>query len=594
VVDERDEVASAAQTAEIVGTVAYGASESYPSRLPVDFGPLGHYLTYSNLNVRLAGVHRRGRIPVDELVADVPTLQEKIVLEEDESTLRRNLDFFIEEFRGRNSIRFVSGQNAGPDVFEGERPPRRLWAEYTYLDNSPTIEANFGEAVELTRDQLAELPENVDYLSAVTGLLYAFTNGPTVRNLRIGTQILLGLPYAEEDGTIEELRKDLLSDNGRILIRDTDNPEIVRSYTYPKVLELETNPATGERYKEGDAVVRFSPLVEGASVIDYVKDPDWWVGIVNQGVFFEVQKFHTFLVRVDSRAFNLSSLLFVRNFILKIKPTYTYPKFVVQLLVSDEDGDEISVNDTVEFGGTLTLEDGLCRGRAGASLTFDQPRPAGGGIRNRFDNDDDPNTSAVYPTADPVYWGYDKEYSCPSDVVSVVDSLTVVGPYTPEYDAVFVFDEGVNETFNADQSSGGSPIDTVGFALTLDDPVADEDGTISYIRFIGLGSPAVENESFELLVTNTTTAQFQVIPFDCLDNQELLEALSITVTAGDVMEVRIRVPSGSTVFNWTRVICRMGVEFAWSFDMGVIDPNYGAGPDPLASGTYTTVRQISP
>ncbi len=280
VLDAAGVLADTAQISLIADTTAYGASPLFPSRLPVDFGPLGIYLVNSSLSVRLARVVRRGHIPVDPLVVDVPVLQEKVQVEDDQATLRRNLDFFIEEFRGRNSIRFVSGQGGCPDVFEGERPPVRLWAEYTYIDNRPAIESNFGLLVGLRWEDVAS---NIDYLSAVAGLMYAYTNGPTVKNLRIGTQILLGLPFAEEDGTIEELREDLLSDNGRILIRDTDNPEIVRSYTYPKVLDLETNPATGAPYQVGDTVTRFEPLVTGAEVIDYVKEPTWFQGIVNQG-----------------------------------------------------------------------------------------------------------------------------------------------------------------------------------------------------------------------------------------------------------------------------------------------------------------------
>jgi carboxyl-terminal processing protease len=37
-------------------------------------------------------------------------------------------------------------------------------------------------------------------------LFFAYTNGPTIRNIRLGLQILLGLPFTEERGIIKELQ----------------------------------------------------------------------------------------------------------------------------------------------------------------------------------------------------------------------------------------------------------------------------------------------------------------------------------------------------------------------------------------------------
>ncbi len=370
---------------EIVTTTILGVNDELPSRAAFDSFSIGDELVDDTLRVLLARVVRRTYVPRDEFVCDVPTLRRLIVIEDDEETLRRNVDFFLEEVRGGFGIRFVSGQSGDPgDVWEGGRPPNRLWAEYTYLDNRPLIEANFGLAVELTVDQLEELPENIDYLSAVRGLWYAFFNGPTIRNLRIGTQILLGLPFAETRGTIQEIRTDFSPSEGRMLIQDVDNEEIVRSYNFPRELPIEVNPATGVQYVVGDTVEEFAPLVEGAEVIDYITDPRWFEGILNQGIFFEIEKFHKFVVRIDSAAFNLSSLLFVRNFILKIKPTYTFPLFLVLLEIGDT---EVSTVDQIDYTGTLKLFDLPCEGSLGIATMYDQGRPGGGGWRNQYDGD---------------------------------------------------------------------------------------------------------------------------------------------------------------------------------------------------------------
>ena len=586
--------ASTNEMALLVTTVAYGASPLFPSRLPVDFGPLGQYIIDDTVTVRLARVVRRGYVPVDSLVQDVPVLQEHVVVGDDEATLRRNLDFFLEEFRGRNALRFVSGQS-GPDVFEGARPPHRLWAEYTYLDNGPVIEANFGELVEFTQEDAESLSTNLDYLSAVSGLMYAYTNGPTVRNLRIGTQILLGLPYAEEDGTIEEIRNDLLSDQGRILIRDTEHPEVVRAYTYPKVLSLEVNPNTGAEYAVGDTVARFDPLVEGAEVLDYVKDPTWFQGIVNQGVFLEVQKFHTFAVRVDVRAFNLSALLLVQRFILKIKPTYTLPKFIVQLRASGDDGDEISVNDTVTASGTLTLEDGICSGRGGASITFDQPWPGGGqpwagdpaghnaSWRNRFDNNDD-DILAVYPTAEQVNWAYDKEHLCPSDDVTALYCETFGAPTLPQFDSVFAFDTGTSESFEGqDLGPFAVPAGATGLTLTLTDSLVSVDGTLTQLRLalMGVAAPGTET-ALEAVVNVNGAPDESVVAFDASGtNVELILSLSHAVTAGDTVEVRVRAASQAAFApGWDRILVRLSNSIPWQYDV------------LLPAGTYCGLRTL--
>jgi hypothetical protein len=599
VLDSRDDVSDVEQVQLLVSTTAYGASPTFPRRLPVDFGPLGVYLMDSNVTVRLARVLRRGRLPVDDLIVDIPVLQENVVITDDEASLRRNLDFFIEPFRGYNSVRFVSGQGGGPDVFEGARPPFRLWAEYTYVNNNPTIEANFGELAGFSLVQVAQLPTSVDYLAAVSGLMYAYTNGPTLRNLRIGTQILIGLPYAEEDGTIEELRRDLLSTEGRILVRDKSSTEIVRSYTYPKVLELEVNPDTGERYKVGDSVTRFSPLVEGAGVVDYIKDPTWFQGILNQGVFLEVQKFHTFAVRVDGRAFSLASLGFVRDFILKIKPTYTLPKFIVTLAASNLDGDEISVNDTVSMRGALTLDDGVCRELLGASYVFDQAWPGGGQAwagdtgnnhnsswRNKFDQDSDPNTVPVYPLPEnPVLWGYDKgALLCPADDVAAYLCDNFPAPFTPQYDSVFSFDSGVFESF---EGTTAGPVNVlagaVGTVLTLTDNTVDNIGALHRLNVSLLGANLGATNAYEMVVSVNAVPQ-AVLPFVASGvNQELLfSGLAIPVTAADVVQVSIRTQSlAASGSSWVRVLVVLSSEVTWTFD------------DTLSAGTYCGIKELT-
>jgi hypothetical protein len=200
-----------------------------------------------------------------------------------------------------------------------------MWAETSYIDNRPAIEANFGIPAQFTLADLAQLPANIDYLSAVQGLWYAYWNGPTVEDIRIGAQILLGLPFAEQAGTILSIRDDFSVTTGQILVQDSANAAIVREYTYPPSLDLETNPATGEPYAVGDTVTQFAPFVQGVEIYDWVNNPSWFQGYVSQGAFIELRKYETFLVRVASPAFDYQAVLFAQSFIERIKPTYTQP-----------------------------------------------------------------------------------------------------------------------------------------------------------------------------------------------------------------------------------------------------------------------------
>lgn len=572
--DTSIDIAPASARRDIIETTVLGVNDALPSRAAVDFWPLGGELADDSLRVMLARVLRRTYVPCNEYVSDVPTLQEKIVIEDDEGTLRRNVDYFLEEVRDGYGIRFQSGQSGDAgDVWEGERPPNRLWAEYTYLDNRPLIEANFGLAVDLTVDQLDDLPADVDYLSAVRGLWYAFYNGPTIRNLRIGSQILLGLPFAETAGTITEIRSDFSPSEGRILIQDAENEQIIRSYNFPASLELEVNPATGERYVVGDTVEEFAPLVEGTEVIDYITDPTWFQGILNQGIFYEVEKFHKFVVRIDVAAFNLSALLFVRNFILKIKPTYTFPIFLVLQEVGDT---EVSVTDDVELTGTLRIFDLPCNGSLGMATMYDQPRPGGGGWRNQFDADNDPDNplpiwTGLPSAAESVGWAWDKQYSCPEDVTVLQKSILLSVPTLVTFDTVLAFDTHIKEKHEWQSNVAGfPPVPPAGFNITLTKGgTASFDGTLIQLRFFATGTPGSSADWQVVIQTNSggPWANVAVETFTSVVNTEIVSTLSVSISAGDQLRAIVRPASGTQSHNWRLIKCQVIQENAalWHF-----------------------------
>ena len=206
-------------------------------------------------------------------------------------------------------------------------PPDTLWAEITHLDNRQAIENNFGRLVGFTLDDLNARTDDLDYLSAVQGLWYYVLNGRTLYNTRLSAQIILGLPFAINSGEIVDVQVPFDTTRNRILIREDSG--VVRSYTFPKELDVETNPETGETYKLGDRIERFAPLCTGVEVTDYVKDPTWIEPYVGAGILNEVQKVHTYGVIVSADVFNLDNLVFLSGYLKKYRPIHTDVLFVV-------------------------------------------------------------------------------------------------------------------------------------------------------------------------------------------------------------------------------------------------------------------------
>lgn len=435
------------QTALYYQCPVIAATESQTNTVLVDvFGIADFFQLPSRFTPYFWGVYRRTYMPIEPVITDIPNLQRVINSPSESEVLHRNLDFFLDTFRGAPCIRF------DPTIWVSDTPPvPRLWAEYTYLDNRPTIEANFGIPVDFTIADLQQLPSTVDYLSAVQGLWYAYINGPTVFDLRVGTQILLGLPFAEVTGIITLIRTDYSPNTGQILIQDADNSAIVRQYTFPVTLPLEINPATGKTYAVGDTVQQFAPLVTGAEILDWVKSPNWFQHYLSQGVFYEIQKYFKFLVKIQSAIFNLQALLFVKNFLINIKPTYTYPLFVVE----EDLVDEVEVSDEVDLIGHLDLEAGAIYALKQTSgmdapdpgpgrLVGGIPTPWTGSLSSNFRNALDTNTDADYPgntfptspTADPIIVsGLDKPHLSPSQLLYGFCSETYAGG-TPTPDGV--------------------------------------------------------------------------------------------------------------------------------------------------------------
>ncbi len=276
-------------------------------------------------------------------------------------TAGTGLDFTLVRRTTGNFLRFVDG------MFTPASPaPDRFWAQLSLFDNYETIEDNFGIAVGVTKEQLDEYgASQVSYRGAVRALMFAWTRGPTVRNVTVGNHVLMGLPVTEVPGRIIDLDEayDASNGRGRVLVEDLDHDgngtNLVRAYFFSSTEDgldtfqgIATNPTTGEAYTVGDDVPQMVALSKGIVVDDYLTDATWWKSSAATGAD-ELKKFHTWQVLVDAAQVDSRDMQLIVDFCSGIRPIYTKPKVVLVLYLEDE----ITIEDEVSLEGTLFLYD---------------------------------------------------------------------------------------------------------------------------------------------------------------------------------------------------------------------------------------------
>ena len=289
-------------------------------------------------------------------------------------------------------IRFVSG------LFTKTMPaPQRLWAEVTFFDNNDSVENNFGVLVGVLRSDLSSVGATISYKNAVAGLMYALTNGPTVANLQLASQILLGLPFTTSAGTVIEIdptfkiNADGSPFQGRILIAAEDakgNPiGITNIYFYPQGRQipdpvnpgkwlpadpdlsgLAINPDTGKEYVVGDHVDRFVALSKGTQVQDYLTTAGLVQEALNEGnSAFALQRYHSFQLIVNADVTTAVDTDLVAQFIKKAKPTYTKLALALSKVLEDE----ITIDDSILFHRDVDVQDNISLSMP-VSVSFDQ------------------------------------------------------------------------------------------------------------------------------------------------------------------------------------------------------------------------------
>lgn len=276
-----------------------------------------------------------------------------------------SLTWFIRRTTPGKFLRFI------PGLFTPKAPaPDQLWSEVTLIDNYEAIERNFGLMVALAKEDLTNRnTSSTTYREAVLALMYAWASGPKVDNVRLGAQILMGLPVADVKGVILDIDDAFASspDLGRIIVEDVDVSTgaptgLVRLYFFPPLSAssladyagLETNPATGQLYQVGDIVERFAPLSKGVIVTDYVDNPLWWRGQFLQGdEAAELRKYHTWTLKAAAGVIDDADFDMAAEFARTIDPVWTDVRPVLVLPLADT----IQIQDELLFHITEYLVD---------------------------------------------------------------------------------------------------------------------------------------------------------------------------------------------------------------------------------------------
>lgn len=437
----------------LVGASAEDSEVESKARTLLAFMPAGINLssrpfTSYRITIRAKKIILNNNVRIHSRIVSMPALQE--ALHEADVVLRENQDYII----GDGEIQFQTG------LFTLSDPsPELLWAECSMVDNTPAIENNFGRMVGILEGDLTSTLTRVSYLASVKGLWYAITSGPSVENIRLGMQVLMGLPFAEERGVILDVtdqfflertqatgRREKIGEGtsgttdsfsvtltvkdgwaivpdtvtlwnggtaaessgnrvadedgqggftavgsnqltgsidydtsalvvteqnqvwgageevyveydvapwtGRMMVKDLDEADEEtgrrRIYYYPTPVGLEDNPRTGEVFQKDDYIEQWDIVSKGIEVVDYVKDPTWWLKSFSG---LEILKFFVFKVLVDSEVFDPEMVSFSLDFLKKVKPAYTRAIAAAVMDLEDTPIDELGDEFSEKFAG---------------------------------------------------------------------------------------------------------------------------------------------------------------------------------------------------------------------------------------------------
>lgn len=209
-------------------------------------------------------------------------------------------------------------------------------------------------------------PSSEAYREFLRGIFFMYLNGPVLKALEAGANLILGVPLVKTDG---ELVSSIEEEGDRLVIY-TDKYRY--EYKLGSKLQVEI----------GDTVNAFDTLATAVTVDDFLTKHEWWEDLymkhrqapnieesggdyyMQRGslafqVFDAVLKYSTFYVEADySSTFLPQNFSEVVKTFEQVKPTFTNYYFVINMMFEDI----LEFFDLIYFDIDMVLEDSLTQG----------------------------------------------------------------------------------------------------------------------------------------------------------------------------------------------------------------------------------------
>lgn len=227
-----------------------------------------------------------------------------------------------------------------------------VWVTDVAIDEQMMYK-NFGKILGVTPEVSSEQFSNFVY-----GLYYLYLNGPTLKVMEQGLNLVLGVPLARENEKILDIQRSIEEDR-YIVITNVNQYLIPRGI--PPIVSI------GEEVQVGSVLAKWIELK------DYVSDGNWWINVsvpstiirtkplsqvdrfARTGSFYDYLmtnylKNNTFLIRINVGTFETNKYFnYISDIIYKSKPAHSQPIYVWRL---DMGEDEFNTIEEISFTTT--------------------------------------------------------------------------------------------------------------------------------------------------------------------------------------------------------------------------------------------------
>ncbi|MFW5895106.1 MAG: hypothetical protein ACOCT9_00025 [archaeon] len=232
---------------------------------------------------------------------------------------------------------FIKLENPNEELINGIL---ELWAKEYYIHNQMVLDL-YGELVGLTKTIYDINFYSEMYFNMVKALWFILVNGPTIKNIKIGLYIFFNLPISlREKAEIEIWEKGHVKlSTGEEWEFNEDVP-LIEGYhdDDDNWIEIEG---------EGDTVPRFTFLVDGPEMMDYLSHPEWWKEYDYFTSSIDIEKYCTTYIKVPGKSFDdkRRDLTVLGDFLVRAVPDFVKFALSLRTNLDDERYDDIDYGD---------------------------------------------------------------------------------------------------------------------------------------------------------------------------------------------------------------------------------------------------------